>query len=148
MQYLNMERVWLVTSVEALEQVAREIIAALGEKRKIAVYGEMGAGKTTFVKAFCRTIGITGATASPTFSLINQYSYKSADGSLHLLHHLDLYRLKSAQEALDIGIEDVLYDPWYCLIEWPQVIEIVLPEDRAVIDITIIDEQTRKITLQ
>lgn len=143
-----MSKVWLATSTDDLELVAAELIAALGSKRKIALYGEMGAGKTTFAKAFCRSLGITATTASPTFSLINQYNYPTGDGATSLLHHLDLYRLKSTQEALDIGIEDVLYDPWYCLIEWPQVIEGVLPADHAVIEITIIDEQTRQITLK
>lgn len=138
---------WLVKSTGDLEQVAQEIMEALGNRKKVAVYGEMGAGKTTFVNAFCKQLGIAGSTSSPTFSLINDYGYITPEGREAVLHHLDLYRLKSAQEALDIGIEDVLYDPWYCFIEWPQVIEAILPPDCAALHITIENEQTRKITL-
>jgi tRNA threonylcarbamoyladenosine biosynthesis protein TsaE len=139
---------WLVSSTDELPTVAKALIDALGNKRKIALYGEMGAGKTTFVKAFCQVLGVQTATASPTFSLINEYTYFTPDGARAYMHHLDLYRLKSPQEAFDIGIEDVLYDAGYCLIEWPQVVESMLPGDHAVIEIDIIDEHTRKITLK
>lgn len=139
---------WLVESTDDLEQVAQEIKEALGNRKKVALFGEMGAGKTTFVNAFCKQLGITGSTSSPTFSLINDYGYITPDGREAVLHHLDLYRLKSAQEALDIGVEDVLYDPWFCFIEWPQVIEAILPPDYATLHITIESEKTRKINLR
>lgn len=120
---------------------------ALAGRRKIALYGDMGAGKTTFVNAFCRYLGVRGNTASPTFSLVNQYRYALPDGSEALFHHLDLYRLRSVQEALDIGLEDLLYDPWYCMIEWPQLAEPLLPENSAKIQIEITGESSRRILI-
>jgi tRNA threonylcarbamoyladenosine biosynthesis protein TsaE len=139
---------WLVHSLAELDSVAAELLTALGPARKIALYGEMGAGKTTFTAAFCRALGVTDATSSPTFSLINEYRYPLPDGSTGLLHHLDLYRLRSAQEAFDIGIEDVLYDPWYCLIEWPQVVESLLPPGTVRVELEWVSETERWVRLQ
>lgn len=124
-----------------------QLLEGLAGRRKIALYGDMGAGKTTLVKALCEHLGVRGATASPTFSLINQYLYTAVDSSEALFHHLDLYRIQTAQEALDIGMEELLYDPWYCVIEWPQVIEPVLPSDTARIEIEITGEQSRNIQI-
>ena len=137
----------VVHSLPELDACIPQVLAALAGRRKIALYGEMGAGKTTFVKAFCRQLGVKETTASPTFSLVNQYSYTEKDGSTALVYHLDLYRLKSLQEALDIGIEDLLYDPWYCIIEWPQLAEPLLPEDAAKIQIEITGETARRILI-
>lgn len=138
---------WTIESPEMLSPAAREVITALGDRKKIALYGEMGAGKTTFAKAFCKVLGVEGDTSSPTFSLINAYPVIDSTGNMATVHHLDLYRLRTVTEALDIGIEDVLYDPWYCLIEWPQVIEPILPDDCAVITIEIVNENVRVIRL-
>ena len=138
---------WTATTVQDLPAVARAVMEALGNRRKIAVLGDMGAGKTTFTKAFCAELGIADATSSPTFSIINEYTYTDANGSEALLHHLDLYRLKSLEEALDIGVEDVLYDPWYCMIEWPQIIEPILPEDTAVLRIELMGDGSRHFSL-
>lgn len=124
-----------------------QVFEALAGRRKIALYGEMGAGKTTFTGAFCRQLGVSTTTASPTFSLINEYAYPDAQGQTALIHHLDLYRLKSAQEAFDIGIEEILDDPWYCLIEWPQLVEALLPPDAAKIEIEILDKTRRRILI-
>ncbi len=121
------------------------LMEALAGRRKIALYGDMGAGKTTLVKAFCQYLGVTGNTASPTFSLINQYSYPLENGELALFHHLDLYRLQSVQEALDIGIEDLLYDPWWCCIEWPQLIENLLPADAVKIQLEVVGPDARRL---
>ena len=137
----------LIHSPAELEACIPQVLDALGGRRKIALYGEMGAGKTTFVNAFCRYLGVKGHTASPTFSLINEYRYPLPDGSEALFHHLDLYRLQSVQEALDIGMEDLLYDPWYCVIEWPQLAEPLLPEDAAKIQIEIKGESSRRILI-
>ena len=119
------------------------LLTALAGRRKIALYGDMVAGKTTLVNAFCRFLGVKEHTASPTFSLINEYAYTAEDGAAALIHHLDLYRLRSPQEAYDIGIEDVLEDPWYCLIEWPQLAEPFLPPETASVQIEIISENSR-----
>jgi tRNA threonylcarbamoyladenosine biosynthesis protein TsaE len=137
----------IVNSLADLDACIPQVLEALGGRRKIALYGEMGAGKTTFAKAFCRHLGVRETTASPTFSLVNQYSYAEKDGSAALFYHLDLYRLKNAQEALDIGLEDFLYDPNYCVIEWPQLAELLLPEGAAKIQMEITGETSRRILI-
>ena len=136
---------WIINSPTELPALVPAILSSLVGRRKIALFGDMGAGKTTLVKAICAYLGVRENTASPTFSLVNQYSYPETDGSISFFHHLDLYRLRSAQEALDIGLEDMLYDPWYCVMEWPQVVENLLPEDTAGVEIEILGETARRI---
>ncbi|MFN0036461.1 MAG: tRNA (adenosine(37)-N6)-threonylcarbamoyltransferase complex ATPase subunit type 1 TsaE [Saprospiraceae bacterium] len=138
----------LIRSLSELDACIPRLLAALAGRRKIALYGDMGAGKTTLVKAICQYLGVRENTASPTFSLVNQYSYAEADGSEALFHHLDLYRLRSAQEAFDIGLDDLLYDPWYCVIEWPQLAEHLLPDDTVRVEIEILGETERRIRLE
>lgn len=137
----------IVHSLQELDSCIPDVLSALAGRRKIMLYGDMGAGKTTFVKAFCRCLGVQETTASPTFSLINQYSYPEKDGSRALFHHLDLYRLKNVQEAFDIGIEDLLYDPWYCVVEWPQIAEGLFPDTAAKIHLEIKGETSRRILI-
>ena len=107
----------------------------------------MGAGKTTLVKAFCQWLGVPHTTSSPTFALVNEYRYRDGSGQPALLHHLDLYRLNTLQEALDIGIEELLDDPWFCFIEWPQIIEPLLPSDTAKIQLEILSETARRLLI-
>lgn len=137
----------LIHSLSELDEAIPALVDALGARRKIALYGDLGAGKTTLVQAFCRWLGVEDTPTSPTFSLINEYGYRDAEGRLALVHHLDLYRLKNAGEAFDIGLEEILYDPWYCFIEWPQVVEAMLPDDAAKIQLDILSESTRRILL-
>jgi tRNA threonylcarbamoyladenosine biosynthesis protein TsaE len=138
---------FLIHHSSELADIMPEVLNGLNNRRKIALYGQMGAGKTTFVKAFCNYLGVEEESASPTFALINEYSYHDDSEGLALIHHLDLYRLKSAEEAIDIGIEEVLYDPWYCFIEWPQLVESILPEDTAKIQIDILGETQRRLLI-
>ena len=137
----------LLPDPEALRDRVPELLAALGRRRKIALYGDLGAGKTTLVKAICAHLGVQEQTASPTFALINEYSYTDADGRLALIHHLDLYRLRSLAEALDIGVEEVLDGPWYCFIEWPQLVEPLLPADAVKIQLEIIGKTRRRLLI-
>jgi tRNA threonylcarbamoyladenosine biosynthesis protein TsaE len=123
--------------------IAKTIITHLGMPRKIALLGEMGAGKTTFVHAFAQALGVGKPTSSPTFSLINVYEYPGGQ-----ISHLDLYRLKSAEEAFDIGLETVLDDPYWCIIEWPQVAAPLLPPDIVTIEISVHDNFERLIELK
>lgn len=138
---------WTISRPEELWSVIPDIINQLGNRKKIALYGEMGAGKTTFAKVFARIVGVVADTSSPTFSLVNAYPLTDDQGRQGVLHHLDLYRLRHIQEVLDIGIDEILYDSWYCLIEWPQIIESVLPDDTARITIEALNEHTRRIRM-
>lgn len=131
-----------------LDDAIPTVASLLGFRRKIALYGDLGAGKTTFVQAFCRWLGVADTPTSPTFSLINEYQYTDASGNPALIHHLDLYRLNSIREAWDIGIEELLYDdPWFCFIEWPQLLEPVLPEGHAKIQLDILSETARRLLI-
>ncbi len=125
-------------------EAAGFILAQAGERRKIAFYGEVGAGKTTLTQAICRRLGATDTAVSPTFALVNEYL--NPDTGLRI-HHLDLYRLRSIEEALDIGVEDFLYDEHYCFIEWPELIEPLLPDDAVRIKIAESGESTRKVII-
>ncbi len=107
----------------------------------------MGAGKTTLVKAFCRHLGVIENTSSPTFSLVNEYSYPEQNAGTALFHHLDLYRLRTPEEAFDIGIEDLLYDPWYCFIEWPQIVEDLLPLETLKLEIKAVGPESRQLLI-
>lgn len=135
----------LIQTTDDLDAAIPAIASALKGRKKIALVGDMGAGKTTFVKAFCVWLGVITDTNSPTFSLVNEYVYIAPDGSEALVHHLDLYRLNGMDEVLDIGIEDFLYDPWYCFVEWPELIEAILPHDVATIQIELLENGQRKL---
>lgn len=108
---------WSYTLNE-LEKTVREIRTICEGSKIFFLYGEVGSGKTTFVTEFCRQLGYTGEVSSPTFSLANVYQNDKIK-----IFHLDLYRIKNAEEALDMGIEDYLYNGDICLVEWPQAIE-------------------------
>ena len=137
----------LINSLADLDKQIPLLAETLAGRRKIALIGDLGAGKTTLVQAFCRWLGVKDTATSPTFSLINEYVYQDKTGQTALVHHLDLYRLNSAQEAFDIGIEEILYDPWYCFIEWPQVVEAMLPEDCVKIQVDILSKTSRRLLI-
>ena len=135
-----------VESLEKLPQSAKQFHQLLAGRKKIMLYGEIGAGKTTFVKAFCAYLGVKDPVTSPTFALVNQYLYSvTSESETEYIHHLDLYRIKNAEEALDIGLEDYLYDDNYCIIEWPGLIEDYIPPEAVKIKIEIIENSCRNI---
>lgn len=134
-----------INSPEEIDALIPHLLQQAEERRKWLFYGDIGAGKTTFVQAFCRYFSIQDAVTSPTFSLVNEYRFQKEQGETEVLYHLDLYRLKTIEEALDIGIEEYLYDDSYCLIEWPQLIENLLPEAIVRINIEIIEHSKRKL---
>lgn len=138
---------WVIHSREELSNVAAAILSKTSVRKKILLQGDLGAGKTAFVQAFCAHLGVRGQVTSPTFSLINEYSYTDPDGRERILHHIDLYRLKRLDEAIDIGIEDYLFDEDFCLIEWPELIETIAPPDALRIFIEMLPDSSRKILL-
>ena len=125
-----------IKNIETIREAARQFINANALQEKglvIAFYGKMGAGKTTFIKALCEELGVEDVITSPTFAIVNEYS-TAADSSLFTLHssliyHFDFYRIKKIEEVYDMGYEDYFYSGNLCLIEWPELIEDLLPED-------------------
>jgi len=113
-----------IPDLSALRSAARLLLDNFPEERVFAFYGAMGAGKTTLIKAICRELGSEDNITSPTFALINEYTTKSD----FLIYHFDFYRIKKLEEAYDLGYEDYIYSGNYCLIEWPEMIEPLLPE--------------------
>jgi tRNA threonylcarbamoyladenosine biosynthesis protein TsaE len=133
-----------IQGIEQLDQVVKALLDFSGGKKKFFLSGDLGAGKTTFVKSFCKYLGIEELVSSPTFSLVNEYHGIGANRQAIKVYHLDLYRLKNEQEALDIGIEDYLYNKDYCFIEWPDIIEAIAPEDVIRIEIELLEDSGRK----
>ena len=129
-----------------LERAAREFVKLMGDETVYAFYGEMGAGKTTFISALCRALGVDEDLAnSPSFSIINEYR---SDTTAELIYHFDLYRLENVDEALEIGVEDYFDSGALCLLEWPERIEPLLPDDTVKVNITVNDDDTRTLTIQ
>lgn len=113
------------------------------EKKVWAFHGEMGSGKTTFIHALCEVLGVTSAIGSPTYSIINEYATEKHG----IIYHMDWYRLKDEEEALQAGVEDCLYSGSLCLVEWPEKAPALIPEDCLNIHIKLLDEQTREVTV-
>ena len=121
-----------IQNLETIREAAREFINNIGERRVFAFYGKMGAGKTTFVKAICEELGVEDVITSPTFAIVNEYEVNNAELlSLHYssIYHFDFYRIKKLEEVYDMGYEEYFYSGSLCFIEWPELIEEVLPED-------------------
>ncbi len=128
-----------IASTEDLERAAQAFLQAIGSERLIALYGSMGAGKTTFTAALCKVLGVEDPVCSPTFTLVNEYRLPDGD----LFYHFDFYRLKNSREALDIGLYDYLDSGCLCLMEWPEVIEELLPEETLAVHIDVLPDGTR-----
>ncbi|KJF44006.1 tRNA (adenosine(37)-N6)-threonylcarbamoyltransferase complex ATPase subunit type 1 TsaE [Draconibacterium sediminis] len=133
-----------INSPDDLEIAAKELITAFSDDRVFAFYGKMGAGKTTFIQSVCRALGSDDNVTSPTFALINEYNTADFDS----IFHFDFYRIKDIEEAYDLGYEDYIYSGSYCLIEWPEMIEPLLPEKMVEVKIEVQDDNTRLITAQ
>ncbi len=133
-----------VNGAQALLETARDMLRLAGPRRKFALYGQLGAGKTTLVQAICQVLEVRETVASPTFALVNEYTYKDK-GAEAYVYHIDLYRLRTLEEALDIGIEEYLDSPHYCFVEWPQLIEPLLDEHTVRINLEIEGDSVRKI---
>ena len=130
-----------ISSLESIREAAREFIQHIGEHRVFAFYGEMGAGKTTFIKAICEELGVEDVITSPTFAIVNEYSLPDGE----CIYHFDFYRIKKLEEVYDMGFEDYFYSGALCFIEWPELIEEVLPEDAVTVQIKEEEDGTRAI---
>ena len=123
-----------------IREAAREFIARMGNCRVFAFYGHMGAGKTTFVKAICEELGVSDVITSPTFAIVNEYTI---DASSTAIYHFDFYRIKKQEEVFDMGYEEYFYSGAFCFIEWPELVEQLLPDDAVRVDIEEQSDGTR-----
>lgn len=132
-----------ISSVSDLARAACEFLSLMDQATVFAFRGEMGAGKTTFIKAICEALGVGDVINSPSFSIVNEY--RSATGEL--IYHFDCYRLKRVEEALDFGFEDYMESGCLCFIEWPDIVDDLLPSDTVFVDIRVNDDDSRVVTL-
>ena len=137
-----MEKIIEIGSLEELDMVANEVLAALNGRTVVAFDAPMGAGKTTLISRIAAMLGAEDKVTSPTFAIVNQY-----EGRDRRIYHFDMYRIERVEEALDFGSEEYLSSGDLCLVEWPEKIEQLLPEDTMVVRIEIIDEHTRRFTI-
>lgn len=122
-----------IKDLDHIEDAAREFIGQMGDDTVFAFYGKMGAGKTTFIKAICKLLGVEDEVNSPTFAIINEYRSQT---TAELIYHFDFYRIKKLEEVYDLGYEDYFYSGALCFIEWPELVEELLPLDAKKITIT------------
>ena len=131
-----------------LDAAMPQVFDALSGRRFLALHGDMGAGKTTFTRAFCRTLGVAEQASSPTFAIVNEYHFQDKDGKTLLVGHFDLYRLKNGQELFDIGFEELLDTYTWCLLEWPELALPYLPaEQTANIYLNFVDQNVRQLII-
>lgn len=132
-----------IPSIDHLDRAAQQFVEAIGDRRIFAFHGKMGAGKTTFIKALCHRLGVTDTVCSPTFAIVNEYQ----DGQGEPIYHFDFYRLKRLSEAYDMGCEEYFYSGHLCLIEWPDIVFDLLPDDTVEVTIEEQPDGSRTITL-
>lgn len=128
-----------IDSLDNIRAAAREFIKNMGNSHVFAFYGKMGAGKTTFIKAICEELGVEDVITSPTFAIVNDYT--AGDG--RHIYHFDFYRIKKLDEVYDMGYEDYFYSDSLCFLEWPELIEELLPSDAVKVTITQQDDGNR-----
>lgn len=131
-----------IFSLNEIENIARQVVAE-NPKKVILFHGEMGAGKTTFIKQLAKELGVTEATSSPTFSLVNEYQTTNNQ----IVYHFDFYRLKHETEALDMGVDEYLYSGNWCFIEWAEQIPNLIPETHSIISIKELPDGRRSLEL-
>lgn len=130
-----------INHIDDINEVARQFVDQMGDRKIFAFYGKMGAGKTTFIKAMCEELGVTDVINSPTFAIVNEYM----DGKGESIYHFDFYRIKRVEEVYDIGFDEYIYSGNLCLMEWPELIEQLLPEETVRVDIMENPDGTRVI---
>ena len=130
-----------INDLEHIREAARQFIDTMGDKHVFAFYGHMGAGKTTFIKAICEELGVDDVVTSPTFAIVNEYT--AANGTP--IYHFDFYRIKKLEEVYDMGYEDYFYGDGLCFIEWPEMMEELLPDGATKVQITENTDGTRTV---
>ena len=133
-----------IEKLDNIREAAKQFIANICDSTVFAFYGNMGAGKTTFVKAVCEELGVADVITSPTFSIVNEYRSEQTG---ELIYHFDFYRVKKIEEVYDMGFEDYFYSGALCFIEWPELCEEVLPDDTVKVSINEEPDGSRTITL-
>ena len=133
-----------IESLDGIRAAAKEFVANIGDATVFAFYGSMGAGKTTFIKAVCEELGVEDVITSPTFAIVNEYRSATTDEPIY---HFDFYRIKKLDEVYDMGYEDYIYSGALCFIEWPELIEELLPTDAVKVNITVGEDGCRKVVV-
>jgi tRNA threonylcarbamoyladenosine biosynthesis protein TsaE len=133
-----------IQDLQHINEAARDFIAQMGQHTVFAFYGKMGAGKTTFVKAVCEQLGVEDVITSPTFAIVNEYR---SETTAEVIYHFDFYRIKKLEEVYDMGYEDYFYSGALCFIEWPELIEELLPDDAVRITISEQPDGSRTVSL-
>ena len=134
----------IIDSLDGLKEVAKEVVESLDNRNVVAFCGTMGAGKTTLISAIMEHLGSDDTVTSPTFALVNQYDTAEGD----TVYHFDFYRINRIEEVFDMGYEEYFYSGDLCLIEWPELIENLLPEDAMVVRIEVLSPTERKFTIE
>ena len=133
-----------INNIEDIDKAAKQFVDNMDGHRVFVFYGKMGAGKTTFIKAICEQLGVSDVITSPTFAIVNEYT---SDTTATTIHHFDFYRVKNLDEAYDMGFEDYFYGNGLCFIEWPEIVENMLPEDTVKVTIDEDDEGHRTVEM-
>lgn len=133
-----------IQSLDKINEAAREFINLIDQDTVFAFHGDMGAGKTTFIKAICEELGVEDVINSPTFAIVNEYRSASSE----LIYHFDFYRIQKVEEAYDFGYEDYLYSGALCFIEWPEKIDELLPGNTVHVNITENEDGSRTLTME
>lgn len=131
-----------IDSIDNIREAARQFVGNMGDASVFAFYGNMGAGKTTFIKAVCEELGVEDVITSPTFAIVNEYRSEETG---ELIYHFDFYRIKKLEEVYDMGYEDYFYSGALCFIEWPELIEELLPADAVRVKIEETEEGKRRV---
>ena len=134
----------LIPNLKHLSQAAKDFVSLMDSHRVFAFYGEMGAGKTTFVRALCQEMGVNEVVNSPTFAIVNEYEIESEG---EVIYHFDFYRINKIEEVFDMGYEDYFYSGRICLIEWPELVESLLPDNVVRVEISVKDDGSRVLTI-
>jgi tRNA threonylcarbamoyladenosine biosynthesis protein TsaE len=132
-----------INTLKDIREAAKQFIQLMSENKIFAFYGEMGAGKTTFIKAICKELGVTENITSPSFSLVNEYDTKDN----RMVYHFDCYRLKNIREAYDFGADEYFFSGNLCFIEWPEKIEELLPSETVIVSIRVLPGESREVTI-